>query len=512
VQVWLPPVVCLVLARLLVRPWGSNRLATRRPILTLAGGGAAVLLTLALGLGYRVLEVPSRADGEADVAFIAALPILDANEVGRTMRSAGERYGRLAPGHAAQFDLQPGATRRHRIDEKLDQIGVAGWNGDTSVATFLDAMYRDKGEPSDNLPWFTQAESAANPPPHLPPGMYEDPRLVSGAQTAAALEHARRMAAAVIARGLQRQAEGDPAEFVRSLKISLAIARNVRNNSVIAAVNIGNAAERHALLIPVEQWLANLDGRPDLLRAALDVVRANDPREPFDPTPHLLAERHMLRELMKAPAQWMPDLLTPGGKARNEESVEADMVSFGWTVPWERERTRRLIGLGFEAAIAPEYYRLLRGRPGRGFLIGRFLNSSDLTEHDRVLRVLRRVAAVRIAAQLHAVEKGVAPASLDELKPYLGDVPADPYTDMPFRYRRADVSETLGNVPDSRKPDEKTQVFRVPAGQAVLWSVGPNKTDEGGRQLPFQPFSPLRLDDLVFVVAAGRNPPPPPPK
>ena len=507
-QVWTPPLLALGVARLLVRPWGSNRLGTRRPIITLAAGGAVVVAALAVGLGYRVLEVPARADGEADVAYVASLPLLDENTVGRDMRSAGERYARLAAQAAAPFDQRMDGRRRLRIDERLDQVAANGWTADPEVVTVLNAVFGDKGEGPETPPWFAQADAAAD----RPTGMYEDPRLVSGSQTMTALDHARRMAAAVVARGLQRQAEGDPAEFVRSLKTVLGVARNVRNNSVVAAVNVGNGIERAALLVPVEKWLAGLDGRPELLRAALAALVANDPRGPFDPTPHLLAERHMLREMMKAPAQWVPDLLTPGGKAKGDETVEADLVAFGWTVPWERERTRRLVGLGFEGTVAAEYYRLIRGRPGRGFLIGRFLNSADLSEHDRLVSTFRRVAAVRVAAQLHVVEKGHLPAAADGLREYLPGYPRDPYDDAPLRYRRADAGETLGGSSDSRRPDDKLPSFRVEPGQAVVWSVGPNRTDEGGKQMPFQPFSPLRIDDLVFVVPAARNAPPPPPK
>ncbi|HUR54710.1 MAG TPA: hypothetical protein VMZ71_11300, partial [Gemmataceae bacterium] len=436
-QVWLPPIAALVVARLLVRPWASNRLATRGPIWTLAGGTAAVLFVQAVGLGYRVLEVPAKPDGEADTAFVARLPLLDENTVGREMRAAGERYGRLASLNAAKYDAPKPGTRPYRIDEKLDEVTVTGWQGRPEVAAFLNEMYDDHGDELGNelgnQPWFVQAHTAAS----RPPGMYEDPRLVTGAQTQAALEHARRMATAVVARGLQRQAEGDPAEFVRSLHVALGVSRNVRNNSIVAALNVANAIDRSTLLVPVEKWLANLNGRPDLLRAALAVVRVDDTRAPFDPTPHLLAERYMLRELMKAPAQWVPDVVAPGGKARGDNNVEADLVGFAWTVPWERERTRRLIGLGFEASVEPHYYRLLRGRPGRGLLVGRFLNAADIVEYDRLLRTLRRVAAVRIAVRLHEAEKGTVPASPAELVSagYLPDETPDPYDGAPLRYR-----------------------------------------------------------------------------
>jgi CheY-like chemotaxis protein len=63
-QLWLPPLVLLLTGRLLLSAWTSDRLVTRGPLVTLAGGCAATILTLAAGLGYRVLEIPDRPDGD----------------------------------------------------------------------------------------------------------------------------------------------------------------------------------------------------------------------------------------------------------------------------------------------------------------------------------------------------------------------------------------------------------------------------------------------------------------
>jgi ABC-type transport system involved in multi-copper enzyme maturation permease subunit len=144
-QVWLPPLAALAVARGLVRPWASNRLATRGPIVTLAAGCAGVLLLQAGGLAYRVLEVPSKADADADQAFVAELPLLDENKVGRDMRSAGERYARLATASAARFDARPHTGGRQlRIDEQLDTVGVSGWpNDDANLGAFLTELYKD---------------------------------------------------------------------------------------------------------------------------------------------------------------------------------------------------------------------------------------------------------------------------------------------------------------------------------------------------------------------------------
>ena len=58
----------------------------------------------------------------------------------------------------------------------------------------------------------------------------------------------------------------------------------------------------------------------------------SQPPGPFDLTPHLLAERHVLREGLKVPAQWLPALLAiPAG---NSDSVttEVELVGVAWAV------------------------------------------------------------------------------------------------------------------------------------------------------------------------------------
>ena len=75
------------------------------------------------------------------------------------------------------------------------------------------------------------------------------------------------------------------------------------------------------------------------------------------PTPHFLAERYALREAEKVPGQWLPQRNAPETGPTEEANNEAELVALGWAVPWERERTRRLVGLGYEAGPPNNYGR-----------------------------------------------------------------------------------------------------------------------------------------------------------
>ena len=50
------------------------------------------------------------------------------------------------------------------------------------------------------------------------------------------------------------------------------------------------------------------------------------------------------------------------------------------------------------------------------------------------------------------------------------------------------------------RPAEERRVVDVAPGQGILWSVGPNRTDEGGWSVPNPPGGFSRLDDLVYLV------------
>ena len=513
-QVWPPLVAALLVARLLIRPWAADRLAARRPLTALASGLTCVSLILAAAIGYRVIEVPNNPDGEDDLAFVETLPPFDANEAGRNFRMAAERFVRYSSTVAPQPERPNGSPRTTRLEERLANqvIQDTGWppangpKGDPELNAWMDAVYTDRRAGLDDAPWFTLAEESAA----RPVGMYEDPRTYSPTSGQLSLDNPRRMAVAILGRGLQRQTrDGDHAAFPVQFRTVVALVRNLRNRSIVQAAHAGYGIERTALYAAYH-WLRNLpaefepNGRAEVARLLELMLAANaepDALTPYDPTPHLLAERYVIRGLMAAPNQWLPDGLTQLGQAKESVNTESDLVSFAWTVPWERERTRRLVGLVFDPRYTSGRFALVRGRPGASFLIVRGISASDLIDADRSSCVYRRAITLALALRLYQLKEGHFPARLEQLveRGCLPALPSDPFDDLPFRYRLSpgEILPSGGPPPGPVKPPSG---IAVEPGEAVIWSVGPDKVDNGGRQRPVLPGSNQRQDDWVFVV------------
>lgn len=502
-QVWLPPAVVLLTGRLLARAWSADRLTARGPLWVLAGGVAAAFAVQAAGIGYRVVQVPDEPGAEDDVRFVASLPDVGANDGGRHFRTAADRVNRLAAALAGKPD-GPGPSRSPAVLDRVTTVPVRGWTADDTPADeFLDAMYGPESRSAaggvagpDDKPWFEAAAGAAA----APLGMYEHPQLinVNTNTTTAALDQGRRLAAFLLARGLQRQAAGDPTEFVASLRVTLRLSATMRNQSIISALTAGQAVERTAA-DATWHWLAAMEPNPDpvgravrvlALRHAVAVLRAADDEKPFDPTPHLLVERYVLREGQKSPAQWLADRLAAGA-SKDAPNPEADLLGFAWTVPWERERTRRLLGLGFEGGPSPSAYRLVTDRPGHEWLLARRNGANELAAEDQSMKALRRGTLLRVAVRLYEEQAGRPPEALADLVAAgcLPELPADPFDGGPFRYR------TFLPLP----------VWNLRLDLPAVWSVGPNRTDDGGRSPRMVRGFANPADDIVLGLAPYRR-------
>lgn len=539
-QVWLPPAVLLVTARLMIPAWASDRVLSTATLARLAGGCAAAALLYAAGIGWRVLGVPDNPDGEADLAYVAGLPPFDTNRGGASFRTSAERFARVAASLPPELELppQPGQpARRVRVEDRLGDVLVRGWAaaGDDELAGWLDRAFVANFEPGSD-PWHAAAAEAAT----HPVGIYEYPQLIgSGGVRDVAMVNAHRMASALLVRGLQRQAAGDPEPFVTAFRTAVVLARTVRNGSVLASFQLGRGIEENALYA-LDRWLeaqppqaahlwaalapfpalaagpAAAFERPDLMRQLVAALEPGDPDGPFDPTPYFLAERYVIREMMKAPAQWLPQVLRMPVTNQEVTSPEIDLVATAWAVPWERERTRRLLGLGYEAGPSTGY-GFIAGRPGAGILI-RPRIPDELVEIDRGLRGHRRAAILKVALRAYRAERGAYP---DPTRPdplgvlveekYLRRLPPDAFDEaQPYGYRISPPGgETLRPRPrvvGMRAPraGDNATTWVIPEGQAVLWSrIGRKETPPPGSPRAAPAGSP---DDLIYLVPMGANP------
>ncbi len=534
-QILLPPLVILATAYALLRPWATDRVAALQPISLVAASGTIALVLMAGGIIYRMIEVPDGIGGEDDIRYVAALVPFDANDGGRQFRTSAERFAQAAgPGTAVRNTTRSNDGMVRRVEDELEHVPLLGLPENAAdMDEWLDLVFRNSGSPMrtmEETPWFYLAAEATR----RPIGHFDHPQVSGAATSRMVLENARRMAVVLVARGLQKQADGEPGVFVDHLRVILALSRSLRNGSIISSLLRGNEAARsgfHGTSI----WLAGPGLSPTDLRRALEVLLEDDralptrilpdgrvawatipgtyEEVPFDPRPHLLAERYVLRELQKAPNQWLPGQLTAQQGQKDLVETESDLIEFAWSVPWERERTRRLAGLGLEPGSRKEYQRLTRGRPGFALLASRTPTPNDLIDFDQQLRLLRRVTILRVAIRLHQIEKGTTPGALTDLvgAGYLKRIPLDPYSLRPLLYRIS-AGESLHSPffedrrrgprpggPGGSGPTPLPEV-RVEPGQPLIWSVGQNRRDDGGTNNPQIPGAPFRGHDLVFLV------------
>jgi hypothetical protein len=516
-QLALPPAALLATAFLLVRKWVSERVATRPAIALIAGGTVATVLVLAAGIGYRVLEIPIRAGSEDDVAYVAELVPIERNLGGRDFKAAAERFNRTTAVVNPLFDrtdtpIRP--ARADRVEERADRVLRLGWTGDDpELGDWLDEIFKPATDGEEA--WYDTAARAAE----APIGIFEYPQLLGLAgPSTQSIEHSRRMAVALLARGLQQQA-GRPDQFPQQLRTVLALARTLRNGSIVKSLLAGIEVERAGLL-GLDRWLDQLPHDARRIRAAIELIQTAEPAAPFDPAPHFLAERHVLREGMKSPSQWLPHLLAAPGAPPEATSTEVDLVGLAWAVPWERERTRRVVAMGFEAGL-PSSLSTVVGRPGLGLIIARMHSPRDLIDLERLLMTHRRAAILKLLLRAYRTEKGKYPDALAELESagLLPQAPRDPYRpERTFGYRIAKPPGELLVSPSRLSSDRpggaaavaqgSVETQHVPPGQPIIWSIGPDGIDQHGRNLPSGLLlGQARPADLVYLVPMGPEKP-----
>ena len=385
----------------------------------------------------------------------------------------------------------------------MNRVLSHGWDpSDTSLAHFLDRAFQDG--------WSADLAEAAD----LPTGVVVDPRNTNIFTALPEAGAARSAVYLMCGRGLQAQAEGDPALFVKNLEISLTVSRNLRNRTSQIPTSIGFSKAEDASRW-VERWLERLVGRPDLLRKALDLFLRYE-AEP-EPTVEDIRKAEYLIGV-----NTMTDPTTLPRSAQTNDSVllgpfdNVELMRFSLEVPWEKARLRRLLQAFYsrdpkEGEFAFERTPQLFRQQIRQF----YRRKVNEVQPWAGAQAQVRAALLRVALRLYQEETGKPAERLTELVPkYLPDVPKDPYDDKPFRYRLS-RGETLRWPPEYFLPGSSTPIEggpapsdaklvntrNVPAGQGILWSVGEDRKDNGGhaQQGPWSPGSTSDMD-LIFLV------------
>ncbi len=497
VSVWLPslvggglhlwqvagvPLLALIAAGLIFPAWTSGRLVSGRTAVQLTGVAMVMALWTAGALAWRVLEVPPPPDTLGLPAFLASLPQLGENHAGEGIRRATEELnGRLR--ELPQAPVPPVAQgRRSTRDEEpfLQQATRAlteGWpRGNVELEAWMGQIFTG--------PWQRDLERAVR----QPLGVVEDPRRLNFESRSDLLQQLQNVGSLLAAHGLWRQAAGEPAAFPKDLATGLALSRQLRHDAIPFSARDGR--EVQALLLEgMDRWLERLDGRPDLLRQGLTELLRHEKECPDDGLDTVRAELVVALNALDHPEDFL-NRLANGGRNVRTVSPTAAAVGLAWQIPWEHLRQERLL-LWVYTVGAQKAPTAWRTAPWQQFVAFGPPNHTSLRQ-QALARL--RAAQVVLALRLYQAQTGQLPESLSDLVPhYLPALPADPFDPegRPLRYRRS-RGETL-------TPSGGT-ARQVPAGQGLVWSVGPDGRDTNGAPQRTTNEGSNQGGDLLFVV------------
>jgi hypothetical protein len=550
-QVWAPAVVVLLTARLLVWAMAADRVGGRRAITRLAVGGAAVLAAFAVGLGYRVLEIPDVPERNDDLAFKANdIPPFEGDDARREIRRGGVLLSEFLTGRRPtdadprgneptpemyySFAQEPAGVFQDGRRRQLEAVIEHGWAGDPDLAAWLDRVFATG--------WAEAVELGVS----KPLGTLEDPRdllVNSPLRHLTALDQADTL---LLVQALRKQANGDPTAFVKAADTVLGLSRNVRNKSVLACGLAARRMERRVYQA-LPRWLERLHARADLVAELGCILEAHDAWAKPDADDVRLAEQVVLRNSFQSAGEllrrrWRYTFTDTTEDERRLMDIETDLVALAWRMPWETERHERLIGAGNRQGYPPrEPFQPspFLGLPGLGWMTEHrsSVMPRDLTREDTSTTAARRIAQVLLAIRLYELAHDGPPPSLDALVPdYLPAKPIDPGSGASFAFRHSQGEELryasrtppplppplpdelvariavagVGGATDAlwllERPNPydlyQSEVF-VPAGRPIVWSVRTARYNGPGLMTP-----PTAFGQPTVLLHVAPAPPP----
>ncbi len=458
-QYWGVPVLLLLTVRLLLWPWATDQLGSRRATLRLASGLTLAVLWFVGALTYRVIEVPLVEDRLDLAGFERSLEAARKTETGFRLRTIVNGVTTL---QEKEWRGKWDRPQRWRIGwDELQSLNIPseGWwkHERETPSSWLDAFYR--------CPWPDKLAETVR----RPLGVVEDvqSRFPGDRTTATFRNQDAEVVQVLVARGLQLQARGDPAVFLEHLETGLALIRQLRHLAPAPLYPIAEPAERD-LLRGVERWLERLHGRPDLLRRALELLRRHEQATAEEADNAYRADYLIAMNAVRRPESWACQVVR-GQHA--EGDLLAALMATAWQTPWEQARLQRLIRqLANEGGVACPLPSLLSRKvlfPGYHSW-NTYAPFKDTTTPVQARKVM-------VALRLFQAEAGRPARNLEELTPnILPSVPIDPGTGEPIDYwlsdgkENPDWPEELPLPPGQALLTFKSEMFLVPLPQVIL--------------------------------------------
>lgn len=549
-QVFVPPALLLLANRLALRAWVSDRLHAGKPLAGLALCGVVCLAWIAGCLGYRTAGVAEPAEPTAGQSFPAAVRKFEErlheaspSEAGPLIRQAVSRLAEdgarataaVPPDRKRAAGARPAPERAY--DDEIEKVMVQGWwtpfgmgwqEPNPALGAWLDGVFSGG--------WAGKLRDAAT----QPPGVVEDPRRADWFRSPDVLMQCQWAATLYTVRALQLQARGQDEAALDHLLVVLALSRQLRHLGNSLSWTAGVSVERTALQ-GLDHWLERLGPKKELLARALRELTRHEEALPLA-SDAVLGDYVLLRETLAQPGgllRWF-GCDGPSLPAR----INGTLLVASWEAPWEKARAERLVRATFAGrlrAVEAGYPALAARRPGgEPYTVGRMALAewlpardgpegatergrlSELLDHswlggvlDRSpnLPLLQQAAAlcrVRglrlvLALALHRLDKGHPAPALDDLVAggQLRELPRDPFspTGQAFAYRVSGGEDLLWDAPATGGG----HVRHVPAGQGIVWSVGPDLTDDrahvqGATRSFNRPRLAPRGEDWIFLV------------
>ncbi|MBM4071419.1 MAG: hypothetical protein FJ271_21155 [Planctomycetes bacterium] len=457
-QVWLPPIFMLSGTWLLIRAWAAGRIKERSPIALLVGVGVVGLAWLGIHLAYRAWSIPDTVEPLDRAGFRAStMSMLMANE---------KRGGQKTQEATLEFD---------------------------------------KG------PWLATLTQAAR----LPVGIIETPPGDGPSPLPRYLDPAGKMGDRLARLAEEAWNDNRPDAALDYIRLMLALSRNLRNRAPESAYFLGTMIEDSALH-SLNAALARHKPSIAFLKRALAELTRHDADAPTA-LDCVRTECFRAGGLVNAPVAWT---FYAGieGHGRVREGWLAGAIALSLELPWEQERKLRLwraVWGGLLRGAETPLWQLQRdfgnkldsGKDStreilRGWVpddndpsmtrdrLARLLDESWLSDPRLFAPVMNlRVAGTRsrcridmsrlsLALNLYRLHEGrTAPRLADLVPRYLPELPIDPYRGEAYAYRvsqgeRLEIAMFFDG--EAGEP--------VNAGQGILWSIGPDRTDHGGRK------------------------------
>jgi hypothetical protein len=307
----------------------------------------------------------------------------------------------------------------------------------------------------------------------------------------------------------ERQSRRDPAGAWDDILAQFRMANQLGSNTpTLARMNLAIFVHHRAVGLAFD-WLGDARQAPEMTRRALADLKALPPLP--DLTECVRVESSIVERTLNLSEGDLADLLLPG--SGGEKPSTLGLLFFARVVapPWERERARRVCRRLLADSIPVAAVEPWRRDP-TAYPMDQPISAFQSSQLARMVLPSFRVAVDRLDGETvgrRALDQAVAlvawklghggdyPRTLQALVPEILDrLPIDPYSGRAFDYIRSEGQLVLPPIYHELGSPPRFRPTRP--GQPLLYSVGPDRRDDGGRVI--QKHKQVVTFDILFAI------------